>query len=323
MNSKKPKRYTGVTTVEIDRNSENRRIDNYLIGMLHGVPRSHIYSIIRTGQVRVNSKRVKAHKRLCVGDLVRIPPINVSDRAVSESIHPKLEDAIRRIIFENDDLIVIDKPAGIAVHSGTNHRVGLIEAIRMKRPDLNFVELVHRLDKHTSGILLLAKNGLTLRELHSMLRDDTQQKSDIEKKYYALLKGVWQGGKRELRSSIDDTKPKAGGKKMPKKTAVSTFNPVTFYENCTLVEITLHTGKTHQARLHAKEAGFPIAGDQNHGDRQFNSEMRDFGLNRMFLHAAQLKFKHPESGEFMKFESELPVELAVVLDNIKCEKRDL
>ena len=305
-----------VTTVHVDRDSEDRRLDNFLISELRGVPRNHVYALIRTGQVRVNSRRAKARQRLKVGDRVRIPPVSITENSLPANVNPILKNATRTIIFEDADLIVIDKAAGIAVHAGTNHRVGLIEAMRMERPDLEFVELVHRLDKQTSGILLLAKNKRILREMHSMLRRDSQHGAPLTKNYFALLKGIWQGGARELKSGQASAGIKSRTKKMPKKMSMSTFKPVRRFSNCTLMDITLHTGKTHQARQHALQTGYPIAGDRTYGDRQFNTELRRLGLNRMFLHAYRVDFTHPVNGELITLESALPQELTAVLDNL-------
>ena len=305
-----------MTTVEVDLDSEDRRLDNFLISELHSVPRNHVYALIRTGQVRVNSRRAKARQRLKAGDRVRIPPVSIVEHSMPASVNPILKNATRNIIFEDADLIVIDKSAGVAVHAGTNHRIGLIEAMRMERPDLKFVELVHRLDKQTSGILLLAKNRQILRELHSMLRRDSQHSAPLTKSYVALLKGIWQGGARELKSREAGNDKKLRIKKMSKKMSMSTFRPVRRFSNCTLMDITLHTGKTHQARQHALQTGHPIAGDRTYGDRQFNTELRHLGLNRMFLHAYRVTFTHPVGGELITLESALPQELTAVLDNL-------
>ncbi len=303
--------------MEVDQDSENRRLDNFMITELHGVPRNHVYSLIRTGQVRVNSKRAKAHQRLKAGDRVRIPPVRVADRTIPTSVNPNLKKATSKIIFEDESLIAVAKGAGIAVHAGTNHRLGLIEAMRVVRPDLGYVELVHRLDKHTSGILLLAKNKRTLREMHSMLRRDAQHKFSMTKNYFALVKGVWRGGARELKTADPDSTPGSNPRKMVKKSTFSTFRPTKKFAECTLIDITLHTGKTHQARRHAVAAGYPIAGDQTYGDRRFNTEMRNYGLSRMFLHAYRLKFTHPEKGELITLDCKLPQELMDVLENLK------
>ena len=317
MNVEKIVKSPSVTTVEVDRDSENRRLDNFMISELHGVPRSHVYSLIRTGQVRVNSKRAKPYQRLKIGDRVRIPPVKITEKLMPLDVNPNLKKAIRKIIFEDESLIVIDKAAGIAVHSGTNHRLGLIEAIRMERPDLDYVELVHRLDKHTSGILLLAKNKRTLRELHSMLRRDAQHEFLLTKNYLALVKGVWQGGTREMKTSESDAVAGSNRRKMTKKSSFSTLRPLQQFAECTLIDITLHTGKTHQARRHTVAAGFPIAGDQTYGDRRFNTKMRSFGLSRMFLHAYKLTFPHPARDELITLECELPEELTGVLEILK------
>ncbi len=317
LNSEKIVKSPSATTVEVDQDSENRRLDNFMITELHGVPRNHVYSLIRTGQVRVNSKRAKVHQRLKVGDRVRIPPVKTTDRTIPVNVNPYLKKTIRKVIFEDENLIAVDKAAGIAVHAGTNHRVGLIEAIRVERPDLGYIELVHRLDKHTSGILLLAKNKRILREMHSMLRRDDQYEFTMTKNYFALVKGVWRGGAREMKTSDLDSKPGSNPKNLTKKLTFSTFQPTQKFAKCTLVDITLHTGKNHQARRHAVAAGYPIAGDQTYGDRRFNTEMRSYGLSRMFLHAYRLTFTHPAKGELITLDCKLPEELTDVLESLK------
>ena len=284
--------------------------------MLYGVPRNHIYKIIRTGQVRVNRKRAKAHQRLQAGDVLRIPPVRLEQRSMPKSVSSDLKNATRLVIFEDRDLIAIDKPTGIAVHAGTNHRAGLIEAMRLERPDLEYVELVHRLDKQTSGILLLAKNRRTLTEMHAMLRCDPQHSRSLAKYYHALLKGQWTGGVRELRSGHSGADEGSTAKRTPKKISISTFRPIRIFDDCTLIDIALHTGKTHQARQHALEAGHPIVGDGIYGDRRFNSEMRRRGLNRMFLHAYRVTFTHPGSGEAITLDSVMPPELQRVIENM-------
>ncbi|MDE0310249.1 MAG: RluA family pseudouridine synthase [Acidiferrobacterales bacterium] len=317
LNSEQTAKSRGATTVEVTLDCEDRRLDNFMITELPGVPRSHVYSLIRTGQVRVNSKRAKVHHRLKAGDRVRIPPVRIADRTIPTNVNPNLKRAIHQIIFEDESLIAVDKAAGIAVHSGTNHRLGLIEAMRVERPDLEYVELVHRLDKHTSGILLLAKNKRVLRELHSMLRRDGHEDHAITKKYLALVKGIWRGGEREIKTSDLDSASRLKSGKTARKLTFSTFRPTERFAACSLVDITLHTGKTHQARRHAVTAGHPIAGDQTYGIRQFNTEMRNYGLNRLFLHAYSLTFSHPANGESISLECKLPQELIDVLDNLK------
>ncbi len=317
METIKNQQLRSVQTVEIDDDSDARRLDNFLIGEIRGVPHSHIYSLIRTGQVRVNSKRAKAGQRLKAGDKVRIPPVRVTESDNTQPVSPILKAAMQNAVFEDEDLLVINKPAGVAVHAGTNHKLGLIEAIRRERAELRFIELVHRLDKHTSGILVLAKNKRLLRDLHSLWRRDDNSTDSLTKNYSALVMGKWKGRERDVVTADPAQSTDASNRKMASRAATSTFVPVRQYDGCTLMDITLHTGKTHQARQHALDTGHPIAGDQKYGDRRFNGMMRRHGLRRMFLHARKLSFRHPGTNKLISIETDLPEELSNVLINLQ------
>ena len=298
--------------VEVDQGSDDRRLDNYLISILRGVPRSHIYSIIRTGQVRVNRARAKAGQRLKIGDLVRIPPVRTTEKAVPASVSSILKKAVNNIIFEDEYMVAVDKPTGVTVHAGSRHNFGFIEAMRFERPDFSYIELVHRLDKDTSGILILARDKRFLRDLHILWRRESEY-SNLVKRYSALVRGRWERGTRTIETSHSpDTM-----NKLPQVTSVSTFTPIKEYSSCTLVEIELHTGKTHQARRHALQIGRPIAGDRKFGSKLFNEEMRNFGLKRMFLHAQKIRMLHPVTEEFIEIECNLPSELTDVLSKLE------
>ena len=302
--------------VEVDQGSDDRRLDNFLISILRGVPRSHIYSIIRTGQVRVNRARAKAGQRLKMGDLVRIPPVRTTEKAVPTSVSPILKKAINNIIFEDDYMVAVDKPTGVTVHAGSRHNLGFIEAIRFERPDLSYIELVHRLDKDTSGILILARNKRFLRDLHTLWRRESDH-SNLVKRYCALIRGRWEEGDRTVETSHSPDTMKFKSDRLPQVTSVSTFSPIKEYSSCTLVEIELHTGKNHQARRHALQIGRPIAGDRKFGSKLFNEEMRIFGLKRMFLHAQKIRILHPVTKEFIEIECSLPLELTDVLNKLE------
>lgn len=306
----------GVRYVEIDENRAGQRLDNFLIGQLKGVPKSRVYRLLRRGEVRVNRGRVGPDYRLQEGDSVRLPPVREPpprELVASSSDYEWLSD---RILYEDDALIAVDKPAGFAVHGGSGVTFGVIEAFRLLRPAAPFLELVHRLDRSTSGCLLLAKSRPTLLALHAML-----QAGDIDKRYLALIKGRWRGGAAELSAPLARDRRRGAerlvGVSDDGKDAETRFIPKSTYGSTTLVEIHLLTGRTHQARVHAAHLGHPIAGDDKYGDRELNRKLRPLGLRRLFLHAASLRFKHPVSGQKVAFEAPLPPELASVLERLR------
>lgn len=275
-----------------------QRIDNFLLKHLKGVPKSHIYRILRSGQVRVNSGRKKPHYKLQANDSLRLPPVRISEEQtglIPESVMQMLTNAI---IFENDDLIAINKPSGIAVHKGSGLRFGVIEAFRQIYPEQP-LELVHRLDRETSGCLLLAKNRQILAQLHELLRHE--KTVHIEKTYLALVDGIWHGGKKTV--DIGISKIKRGGEHIMQADksgdrAISHFEAVEIFEldsstagipgPCSLMKVTIDTGRTHQIRVHAQHLGHSIIGDSKYGNKTANRMFRKFGLKRLFLHAQQL-----------------------------------
>ena len=306
---------TSVSLVTIDSDSENRRLDNFLISLLPNVPQSRIYKLIRTGQVRVNRGRVKPAHRLQLGAVVRVPPVALDDAKPVVRAGPALRESARNVLYEDESIIVLNKPVGIAVHSGSRHSVGLIEAIRQERSSESGIELVHRLDKDTSGVLVLARNKRTLRMLQAQWRRETDA-SALRKDYLALVRGTWSGGAaKTVESESVRDKPKSKLPQLP-AVAVSRFTLLQQFALCTLVNIELHTGKTHQARQHALQIGQPIAGDRKFGDRIFNDAMRTFGLKRMFLHASKITMIHPSTGRSLTVEAPLPPELATVMENL-------
>ena len=276
------------TLITISENQAGQRIDNFLLKHLKGVPKSHIYRILRSGQVRINSGRKKPHYKLQAGDTLRLPPLRISENEDSMVPVPVIQTLKNSIIFENDDIIAINKPSGIAVHKGSGLHFGVIEAFRQIYPEQT-IELVHRLDRETSGCLLLAKNRQILSLLHELLRHE--KTTHIEKTYLALLYGQWNDGKKTV--DIGLSKVKRSGEHMVQADelgdiAISHFEPLEVYEQCSLMKITIETGRTHQIRVHALYTGHPVIGDTKYGDKTANQYFRKLGLKRLFLHAQQL-----------------------------------
>jgi 23S rRNA pseudouridine955/2504/2580 synthase len=305
-------RATAVRHQDIDAERAGQRLDNYLLGELKGVPRSHVYRLIRSGQVRVNSGRTTPSYRLQEGDRVRVPPVGQRPAAVPVATPDRLDWLAERIIYEDARILVIDKPAGLAVHGGSSISLGLIEALRLLRPTAKDLELAHRLDRGTSGCLLLAKRRSTLRVLHELLRE-----GQIDKRYLTLVKGRWADGNNEIDAPL--VTRRVGGEARVKvdpsgKEARSTFRPLDrFGKTATLLEVSIDTGRTHQIRVHAAHAGHPVAGDERYGDKDFNDYLKSFGLTRMFLHAHSLSFDWPDSGEPFTASTPLPDDLKAVL----------
>jgi 23S rRNA pseudouridine955/2504/2580 synthase len=311
----------GVQHVTVTDDDAGTRLDNFLVRQLKDVPRTHVFRLLRKGEVRVNKKRARPDQRVVVGDIVRIPPVRRSEdllppatpRVASPSLQKLVLDAI---VHEDADLIVFNKPPGVAVHGGSATDFGLIEAFRNARPDVPDAELVHRLDRETSGCLLVAKRRSALRDLHAQLRDGR-----TEKRYLALLCGKWNLGTKRIELALDTDERRSGERHVAVrahgKRSVSTFKPVQFFGNlATLVEVAIDTGKTHQIRVHAAHAGHPIAGDDKYGSRVFNELFQDYGLKRMFLHSATLGFTRPGTLEPMVASAPLPEELGAVLDRL-------
>jgi 23S rRNA pseudouridine955/2504/2580 synthase len=306
-----------VRHVEAGPGEDGQRIDNFLLRTLKGVPRSHVYRLLRRGEVRVNGRRARAETRLAAGDVVRLPPVRTGPEAPPRRVPDALLGQIRAaVVYEDARILALDKPSGVAVHGGSGLAFGVIEALRAWRPDSD-LELVHRLDRDTSGVLAVAKDRGSLRILHALLRD-----GDVAKTYRALLQGKWTLGRKLIDAPLR-TNLKQGGERVVRvhaggKSAASTFRPVaTFGRRATLVEVEIHTGRTHQIRVHAAFAGHPVAGDDKYGDRDFNAAMKALGLDRMFLHAQSLAFTWPDTGEACRIEAPLPADLEAVLERLK------
>lgn len=307
--------YQDVQRVEIDAERAEQRIDNFLLSILKGVPKSMIYRLLRTGQVRVNKGRVKPPYRLRAGDVIRIPPVRLMEKpAAVEPARGVLGRIERNILFEDDALIVLNKPSGIAVHGGSGISYGVIEAMRKLKPECRNLELVHRLDRETSGCLLIAKKRSALRGLHDALRQGR-----VKKFYMALCMGKWRGGARVIDAPLRKNTLSSGERLVrvsaDGKEAATRFTPQQRFKAATLMEVELFSGRTHQIRVHASHSGHPLAGDDKYGDKAFNRLMHDYGLKRLFLHAHRLEF--PWGDGQLKVTAPLDESLEAVLRNLR------
>ena len=306
---------------EVDTGSAGQRLDNFLLGALRGVPRGHVYQLIRSGQVRVNSGRVRAGYRLKEGDRVRVPPVSRRGSSTTPVPVNKVRWLADRILYEDGKLLVLDKPAGMPVHAGSGVDFGCIEALRSLEPDLRKADLIHRLDRGTSGCLMVAKRRSTLRRMHALLRA-----RGVEKRYLALVRGYWPHGQMDVDASLS-TQRRRGDSLVrvdpAGKPARSRFRVVEHYgTRATLVDVSIDTGRTHQIRVHAAHAGYPLAGDERYGDKAFNTAMSSLGLERMFLHAHALTFVWPGGEEVFAVSAPLPRELSATLDELDSSRRD-
>ncbi|MCP5328748.1 MAG: RluA family pseudouridine synthase [Steroidobacteraceae bacterium] len=327
-----------VRHVTVTEDDAGVRLDKFLARQFPEVPRSRLYRIVRRGEVRLNGHRVQIDQRLQIGDAVRLPPVRPErpaaletgagesvaggavvrgSRAAAARVPRTLVQTITAAIVQEDErLIVVNKPAGIAVHGGSGISFGVIEALRAARPDeADSLELVHRLDRDTSGVLLVARKSSVLRMLHAQLREG----HEFEKRYLALLKGSWQLGQKRIDAPLR-TDLRVGGERTVRvqaggKASISDFRPVQFFgARATLLEVAILTGRTHQIRVHAAYAGHPVAGDDKYGDREFNAELARLGLKRMFLHASSISFTWPDRGTDFSVNAPLPPELGAVID---------
>jgi 23S rRNA pseudouridine955/2504/2580 synthase len=308
-----------VTWVTIDESSESQRIDNFLFKHLKGVPKSHVYRILRSGEVRVNSKRVDATCRLVVGDVLRIPPVRSSrptDNGEPKAAAPQMLS--RHILYQDDALIALNKPSGMAVHGGSGISRGVIEQMRLEHPEFKFLELVHRLDRETSGVLLLAKKRSALVELHRAMRE-----GETEKRYLTLVKGQWHNAKQSVKLPLHKYVTGSGERRVSVNEEGQSAHTIftlkkTWPEFC-LLEAELKTGRTHQIRVHLSHLGFPIVGDDKYGDFPLNKALQKRGLKRMFLHACKMVLKHPLTGEKLSLEAPLPEDLERFLRQLDAE----
>jgi 23S rRNA pseudouridine955/2504/2580 synthase len=298
-----------VQLVTIGDEEAGQRIDNYLLRVCKGVPKSHIYRILRSGEVRVNKGRIDQMYRLAAGDVVRIPPVRVAERQGGGAPVPGAEF---HIVHEDSHLLVIDKPAGVAVHGGSGVSYGVIEQLRASRPDAKFLELVHRLDRETSGLLLLAKKRSALTNLHEQMRD-----GKTDKRYLTLVAGDWRNPRQHIRLPLHKFSTPDGERRVVVQAggmeSHTVFNLRRKWQDFALLEAELKTGRTHQIRVHLASSGFPILGDEKYGDFALNRQLQKANdtrgaLRRMFLHAWQITFQHPETGQPMTLRAPLPAE---------------
>ena len=304
-----------VTYIEITEENNDQRLDNFLITHLKGVPKSYIYRIVRKGEVRVNKGRADVKYRLTTGDIIRIPPVRVAAKNEETFVNPGLKETLQKnILFEDEHFFILNKPAGFAVHGGSGISSGIIEGLRLIRPEARFLELVHRLDKDTSGCLLIAKKRSALRQLHELFRDDLVQKT-----YLALLAGQWARKKLIVNAPLQKNINK-GGERMvvisqSGKPAETLFRRLKLFSDSTLVQASPKTGRTHQIRVHAASMGHAIVGDERYGLDEVNRSFKSRGYKRMFLHAETLQFKHPATGVLIKISAPLPQQLDNLLKN--------
>ncbi len=302
------------TRRRIGEEASGQRVDNYLLKILKGVPKSHVYRILRSGEVRVNSRRAKPHYRLQPGDELRVPPVRTaaSGGTVAPRPNPLLEAAL---LFEDEFLLALDKPAGIAVHGGSGVSFGVIEQFRAQRPQTRFLELVHRLDRDTSGVLLLAKKRSALTALHHQLREGL-----VRKIYSVLVKGRWPNARQSVRLNLHKYVTGAGERRVAVHPAGQESHTIFELERAgkefSLLRAELKTGRTHQIRVHLAHLGFPIAGDAKYGDAALNQRLARGGLKRMFLHASRIDFEHPGTGATLSLEAPLPPQLQNFLGDI-------
>lgn len=299
-----------------DENDSGQRLDNYLVRELKGIPRARLYRALRKGEVRVNKGRVRADYRLVPGDLIRIPPLHRSVASSPATIpRQQIVQLVQRVVYEDDNLLVMDKPSGLAVHGGSGLSFGLIECLRQMRSDATYLELVHRLDRDTSGLILIAKRAIILRELHRQLRE-----KHIDKRYFALVAGKWPKAVRVVDAPLEKNVLQSGERMVrvsrEGKKAVTEFSVVERLQGATLLEARPITGRTHQIRVHASHAGFPLLGDDKYSNDRSEDFARQIGLKRLFLHAASLHFSLPEIGE-LSLQARLDDNLEKILTRLR------
>jgi len=310
---------SAVTMVEVDSGYEGQRIDNFLLGRLKGVPRSYIYRILRRGEVRVNKGRIRASYRLQQGDIVRIPPVRVAEQSEVVRPHERVLQQLREaVLIEDKRLFVLNKPAGIAVHGGSGLNYGVIEAVRVLWPEERQLELVHRLDRETSGCLLIARKRSALRSLHELLRNNK-----MDKRYIALLAGRWEKQRADVEAPLLKNTLQ-GGERVVRvdsagKSALTRFRVLERFPNATLVEAKPVTGRTHQIRVHAAHLGHPILGDEKYGEPKTNKLFRDLGLKRLFLHAESLRFRWPDEKQEQCMKAPLEPSLEKLLKQLRSD----
>ena len=303
----------------VEEDSAGQRLDNFLMRHLKGVPKTHVYRIIRSGEVRINKGRASADSRVEAGDEVRVPPVRVSERVAEKAAQPAPGREFP-VLMEDDALLAIDKPAGVAVHGGSGVSFGVIEQLRQARPQARLLELVHRLDRDTSGILLVAKKRSALKHLQDQFRD-----RETGKTYLALVQGNWPAKLKVIDQPLHKYLLPDGERRVKVTTpdapdgmrSITLVKVAQRLQGCTLLEVTIKTGRTHQIRVHLASQGHPIAGDDKYGDFEWNKVLQKQGLKRMFLHAWRLQFNHPASGERVALQAEMPPELQPYISHVQ------
>lgn len=316
---------SSVTQALITENEHGQRLDNLLLKQCKGVPKSHVYSIVRSGQVRVNGRRAEVSYRLQTGDVLRIPPLRIARRE-QEIVAGAEFNVDLPVLYEDDGLLIIDKPAGIAVHGGSGESFGVIEALRRQRPQARFLELAHRLDRETSGILLVGKKRSALLALHEMFRDGGGGRG-ADKRYQVLVAGRWMEPVRNVRVPLLKYLQPSGERRVrvseAGKASHTVFRLLARWEHFSLLEAHLKTGRTHQIRVHLAHLGYPVAGDEKYGDFALNRVLARDGLKRMFLHAWTMRLPNPLDGRDLVVEAPLPVALRRFLHSLSAkEKQD-
>ncbi len=308
-----------VKWLTVDEESAGQRLDNFLIRHLKGVPKTHVYRIIRSGEVRVNKGRASADTRIESGDVVRLPPVRISDKVAEKAARPAPGREFP-LLLEDDALMAIDKPAGVAVHGGSGVSFGVIEQLRQARPLAKLLELVHRLDRETSGILLVAKKRSALKHVQDQFRE-----RETGKTYLALVQGQWPEKLKVIDSALHKFLLPDGERRVRVTSnedpdgmrSITLVKVAERWDACTLLEVTIKTGRTHQIRVHLASQGHPIAGDDKYGDFEWNKALQKQGLKRMFLHAWRLQFTHPATGKRIELKSNLPPELQIYVNHVK------
>lgn len=316
-----------VTQAIVSEDEQGQRLDNFLLKICKGVPKSHVYRIVRSGEIRVNGKRAEVSHRLQIGDVLRIPPIRIAQR--TEEIVAGAEiKAELPIAYEDEAMLVVDKPSGIAVHGGSGVSFGVIEALRRQRPQASFLELAHRLDRETSGLLLVGKKRSALVALHDMFREGGLGGGrGADKRYLVLVKGRWMDPLRHVKLPLLKYLLPSGERRVrvadDGKPSHTVFRLLARWQDYSLLEAELKSGRTHQIRVHCAHLGFPIAGDEKYGDFALNKSLVREGLRRMFLHAWKISFPHPLSAQPMALEAPLPEALATFIEELsKRQARD-
>ena len=308
-----------VKWLTVDEESAGQRLDNFLIRHLKGVPKTHVYRIIRSGEVRVNKGRASADTRIETGDVVRLPPVRISDKVAEKAARPAPGREFP-LLLEDDALMAIDKPAGVAVHGGSGVSFGVIEQLRQARPLAKLLELVHRLDRETSGILLVAKKRSALKHVQDQFRE-----RETGKTYLALVQGQWPEKLKVIDSALHKFLLPDGERRVRVTSnedpdgmrSITLVKVAERWDACTLLEVTIKTGRTHQIRVHLASQGHAIAGDDKYGDFEWNKALQKQGLKRMFLHAWRLQFTHPATGKRVELKSNLPPELQLYVNHVK------